>query len=1376
MRKSSNGCRRERLDQESSKRQKTGESSQLAKEPRDKEADELLQEKLQQMTIIVPEQGMNVEALQTKYPIIDWEITLKALGSTGRSSELEIILREVNSTAQQMTRKRDMVELKRLFKPNTDDELWKLHKNIHDLTWRLYDLCGVHHCLVTTKEKVQKKNGEKARSMLLMALPNEHLIRFNQYKDAKTLFAAIQTRFGGNEATKKTQKTLLKKIYKNFSALSTESLNSIFNKASEDCKSAGYLGTASSISQNMAFVSSPSSTYEVNTAYGVSTANTQVSPASTQVSIASTQVSTANLSDATVYAFLASQSNGSQLVHEDLEQIHEDDLEEMDLKCDTAGYDKSKVECFNCHKMGHIARKCRGPRNQDSRNRNQDSSRRTVNVEETSSKAMMAIDGAGFDWQLIIGDNEVPTNMALMAFLDSEVHNDKTCSKTCLKSFETLKTQLDDLRIEFNKYEFNLATYKRGLAFVKEQLVFYKKNEVIFCEQLAVLKRDISYKDSEISMLKSQLEKLKQEKESNQIKIENFDNASKSLDKLIGSQITDKSRKGVPTIEFEDYGPKTSKSVSEDISNEVRESPEAPLVEELVSDDKLEKKTVFPTVAKIEFLGSYFVMYNKACFVCGSFDHVQADCNYHQRERVVSGNNYTRVNYNYSAKKAHPSAHRNMAPRAVLMKTGLRPLNTARPVNTAHPKTIVYSARPMSHFSKSAQSTVKRPYQIRTALTNKNFSQKVNTAKGKFYTARPKAVNTARPNSAVVNAVRENQVNVVKASTCWVWRPTKLNRYPSKEVNAMLTGGMLKAHDWGTCLIFRTSRNFDGDMLLEGGPKEWKISGKGTLKMLADESSGILKSFITPVANLVDKKVKIIRCDNETEFKNRAMSEFCEKKGIKKEFSVARTPQQNGTNSNDFVGTKENIGTGHSSMETGSSQDYILMPLWKDGSLFDSSSKNASNDKPQPSSDAGKKNDEGVCKESGIDDQEKPKNSTQDINTAGPNVDNEHITTLIQNTDVLLQFKIAEVWTLVDLPYGKRAIGTKWVYKNKKDERGIVVRNKARLVAQGYTQEEGIDYDEVFAPVARIEAIRMGLKIRCFPDRVYKVEKALYGLHQAPRAWYETLSTYLLENRFQRGTIDKTLFIKKVMQKEDGIFISKDKYVDEILKKFGFSMKQTIVANSTTEAEYVAAANCCGHVLWIQNQMLDYGYNFLNTNIFIDNETICIVKNPVFHLKTKHIEIRHHFIRDSYEKRLIQVIKIHIDHNVADLLTKVLDTPKKTKKHRKTKRKATKISQSSGPTTLVADETVHKERGDNVERAATTATSGMVLGGSPGAMTTWGTDLLKTQLGLKRLSNHLMYPPLSRVKPIWNGGDNMKLQELMDLCTKCLTEFCEWEK
>ncbi|GKD10404.1 putative ribonuclease H-like domain-containing protein [Tanacetum coccineum] len=326
-----------------------------------------------------------------------------------------------------------------------------------------------------------------------------------------------------------------------------------------------------------------------------------------------------------------------------------------------------------------------------------------------------------------------------------------------------------------------------------------------------------------------------------------------------------------------------------------------------------------------------------------------------------------------------------------------------------------------------------------------------------------------------------------------------------------------------------------------------------------------------------------------------------------------------------------------------------------------------------------------------------------------------------------------------------------------------------------------------------------------FSDKVYKVEKALYGLHQALRACdillvqvyvddiifgstkKELCNAFekLMHEKFQMSFIGELTFFLglQVQQKKDGIFISQDKYVEEILKKFGFTdvktastpietqkpllkdedgekvdvhmyrsmigslmyltssrphimfavcacaryqvnpkvlhlhvvkmifrylkgqpklglwypkdspfdlvaysdsdyarasldrksitggcqffrcrliswqcKKHTVVANSTIEAEYVAASSCCGQVLWIQNQLPDCGYNLMHTKIFIDNNSaICIIKNLVFHSKTKHIEIRHHFIRDCNEKKLIQMVKIHTDKNVADLLTKAFD-------------------------------------------------------------------------------------------------------------------------
>ncbi|GKE77019.1 putative ribonuclease H-like domain-containing protein [Tanacetum coccineum] len=169
------------------------------------------------------------------------------------------------------------------------------------------------------------------------------------------------------------------------------------------------------------------------------------------------------------------------------------------------------------------------------------------------------------------------------------------------------------------------------------------------------------------------------------------------------------------------------------------------------------------------------------------------------------------------------------------------------------------------------------------------------------------------------------------------------------------------------------------------------------------------------------------------------------------------------------------------------------------------------------------------------------------------------LNTLEAMKEELLQFKLQQVWILLDLPIGKRAIGTKWVFRNKKDERGILIRNKARLVAQGHRQEEGIDYEEVFAPSAFLygtieEEVYVtqlpGFKDPNHLDKVYKVVKAIYGLHQAPRAWYETLANYLLGNGFKRGKIDHTLFIKK--QKGDILLLQV--YVDDII--FGSTNKE----------------------------------------------------------------------------------------------------------------------------------------------------------------------------------------------------------------------------
>ncbi|GJR67859.1 putative ribonuclease H-like domain-containing protein [Tanacetum coccineum] len=711
-----------------------------------------------------------------------------------------------------------------------------------------------------------------------------------------------------------------------------------------------------------------------------------------------------------------------------------------------------------------------------------------------------------------------------------------------------------------------------------------------------------------------------------------------------------------------------------------------------------------------------------------------------------------------------------------------------------------------------------------------------------------------------------------------------------------------------------------------------------------DETSEILKTFITSIENLIDLKVKVIRCDNGTEFKNKVMNQFCEMKGIKREFSVARTPQQNrvaerknrtlieaarlkqlillvmykigcsnksmnydpivtGNQSNGSAGTKACDDVGKARMETVPGKDYILLPFLTQDPSFSSSSKDSPDAGFKPSGEEEKKDAKDPENEdSEVPNTEEPRvnqeqdanvNSTNNINTVSPTVnaadiennvadenivygcdddpnmpnleeivysndDDEGVDAKVDMTNLdthilvsptpttrihkdhpleqiigdihlapqtrrmtknvtehvepkkviqalqdpswieaiqeeLLPFKLPQVWTLMDLPHGKRAIDTKWVDTLKKREL-IMMRFLLQLLG-----------------LKQLAVLSLWFEDPEFPDKVYKVEKALYGLHQAPRACtpMETSKPLLkdaeakdVDIHLYRSMIGSLMYltasrpdimfvvcacvrfqvtpkvshlhaVKRIFrylkgQPKLGLWYPKDSPFD--LEAYtdsdyaGASLdrksttggcqflgsrliswqckKQTIVANSTTEAEYVAASSYCGQVLWIQNQMLDYGYNFMNTKIYIDNEsTICIVKNPVFHSKTKHIEIRHHFIRDSNEKKLIQMSKIHTDHNVADLLTKAFDVDR-------------------FQYLIETNETVIKEWEDRMERAATIASSLEVEQDSGNINTTQSMATLNESFPQ---SND---PPLSRVNTLGSGEDIMKLKELMDLYTK----------
>nr|GEX20167.1 retrovirus-related Pol polyprotein from transposon TNT 1-94 [Tanacetum cinerariifolium] len=1041
--------------------------------------------------------------------------------------------------------------------------------------------------------------------------------------------------------------------------------------------------------------------------------------------------------DEVIYFFFATQSSAPQLDYDDREKINDDDMEEMDLKWqvamisirikklykrtrrklqfdtkDPVGFDKTKVKCFNCHKIRHFAKDYRAKGNQDSKkrdvgyngNKTRDNGRRPAYQDD--SKALVTIDGEDIDWSGHVEDDAKNYAMMAYSFSNSGSENEvKSCSKACEESYGRLKKLYDEQRDKLGDASVEITAYTLALK------------------------------------------------------------------RLLNTQMSANNKFG---LVYGDYRYGSILSYENEVLHIVFMNKTSDLEDTPVNDRYADGIHAVPP----PITGNYMP----------SGPDVEID--------------YSKFTYGLKQSSADES-----------------------------------DSKPSEYASCESDSSVETSTSMPEPVENapKDDPHRALKDKGIF-------------DSGCSRNMTGNKAHLAD------YQELRVALFPLEHYNLF---SMSQICDKKNEFLFTDTDRLvlSLDFKLPNENQKGK-QHKASCKAKTDETTPILKDFIRQAKNQFNHKVKTIRSNNMTEFKNNDLIEFYGLKKIKREYSNAKTLQQNKVakrknrtfieaapttfwaeavntacyvlnrvlvtkpqnktpyelltgkqpiisylrpfgchvtilntidqlvenqankfegpkEANNSVGTQANDDQGDK-IEKSTDFKTCEKPVSRVEQIFLEELEKL---KRQEKEDIYASLSEGIFTDSSYDDEGVVtdfKNLETTVNvspTPTTRIHTIHPKTQIlgdpmsavqtrikvnKNSKAHALFQIQKVWILVDLPFGKKAIGTKWVYRNKKDERGVVVRNKARLVTLGHRQEEGIDYNEVFALVARIEAIRIFLgfasyigfivyqidvKSAFLQDFVYQAGKKDIMLVQVyvddiifgstKKSWCDEFQE-LMKNMFQMISMGELTFFLglQVKQKEDGIFISQDKYVAKILKKFDFlsvktastlietqkplvkdeeaddvdvhlyrSMigslmylnafrpdimfavcacsrksttrgsqflgrrhiswqckKQTIMATSTTEAEYVATAHCYGQVLWIHNQLLDYGFNFMNTKIYIDNEsTICIVKNLVFHSKTKHIEIRHHFIRDAYEKKLIQVLKIHTDDNVVDLLTKAFD-------------------------------------------------------------------------------------------------------------------------
>ncbi|GJT07274.1 putative ribonuclease H-like domain-containing protein [Tanacetum coccineum] len=1217
----------------------------------------------------------------------------------------------------------------------------------------------------SVEEKAQRRAELKARSTLLMALPNEHQLKFNSYKDAKTLMQAIENRFGGNTATKKTQKNLLKQQYENFAASSTEVIEQTYERLQKlisqlemhganqrlrhlddffnnlkDYESE-VKGTSSSTrnSHNVAFLSSSntnSAARAVNTAQGVNTASTQ--------GTADSSTTVENSSDA----------------------------------CDGFGYDWSdQAEEGPINFVSWLILQ-------------------RVQVLLQTLRQIMDKCKTGLGYNNIpppyTGNFMPPKSDLVYPSLDDFVDVNESVGESVVEKGLLIKTNEPK------------TTRKENGALIIEDWV--SKRPVTTIQPRTAVNNAGPMKNVINNAYSTARRPF------NKITATNNNNFTKKVNTVKGTRVNTARPKAVLS------------AVKGNKGNAVKAStcwvwrPKHKILDHGNPQQDLKDKGVIDSGCSRHMTGnrSYLTDYEEIDGGFVAFGGNSKGGKITGKGKIRTGKLDFEDVYFVKELKFNLFSVSQMCDKknsvlftdteCVVLSPDFKLTDESHVLLKVPRKDNMYSVDLKNVVPQGgltclfAKATPDESNLWHRRLGHVNFKTINKLVKGNLVRGLPSKLFEINQTCVACQKGKQHRASCKTKTVSSISQPLQ----------------MLHMDLFGPTFVKSLMKKMYCLVVTDDFSRfSWVL-----FLATKDETSEILKTFITGIENLIDLRVKVIRCDNGTEFKNRVMNQFCEMKGIKREFSVAITSQQNGvaerknrtlieaartmlvdsklpttfwaeavntacrkpalsfmrpfgcpviilntidhlgkfdrkadegffvgysTNSKAFrvfnnrtriieenlhvqfsentpniagsgpnwlfdidaltksmnykpvvagnqsngsAGTKACDDAGKARMETDSpdagfkrSREEDNMDTEDPGNESEASGKDSevpSTEEPREDQRVNQEldainvvdpktsiklpydpnipeledivysdNDEDVGAEADINNLDAfmpvspiptTRNSNRnqswdqiigDLNSA-PQTRRmtknlkEHglFSSVLQRTNhkdfqnfLFACFLSQEEpkKTLVDLPNGKRAIGTKWVFKNKKDERGIVIKNKTRLVAQGYTQEEGIDYDEVFAPVARIEAIRLFLAyasfkdfvdlISSFPDRVYKVEKALYGLHQAPRAWYETLSTYLLENGVSEKTDRQSLFIKKGPRSQlnwlgiptglpfDLVAYIYSDYAGASLDRkstiggcqfLGCRLiswqckKQTVVANSTTEAEYVAASSCCG--------------------------------------------------------------------------------------------------------------------------------------------------------------------------------------------------------